>query len=154
MFSDLWLGVVVHVFNTSSREAEADPSLNSRSLWFTKWAPVSQNYTVTLSLRKNLSDLWSTRHILRSGLGDPGALPRNLERHTGVWGKSTGTYKEVSTEFRPTCDLRKAECCWAVVECFNPQQRQAISEFKASLVYIWSSRVVRTTDRDPVLKNK
>jgi hypothetical protein len=36
---DLWLGVVAHAFNPSTREAEAGGFLSSRPAWSTEWVP-------------------------------------------------------------------------------------------------------------------
>jgi hypothetical protein len=47
------LGIVVHAFNPSTREAEAGGFLSSRPAWSTKWVPGQPGlYRETLSQKK------------------------------------------------------------------------------------------------------
>ena len=57
----------------------------------------------------------------------------------------------VSKPTNQTNKTKHQSCGVVVVHAFNPTQ---ISEFKASLVYRVSSRTSRTTQRNPVSKNK
>jgi hypothetical protein len=56
--------------------------------------------------------------------------------------------------FRNTCTFRQAETLHRVLVSVVRSKNSAISEFEASLVYKVSSRTARTTQRNPVSKNK